>query len=294
MNRRQVLAVLGAGTTGLAGCNRTQRNETATPTPTEPSGAATTPTASPTATLASDRDLKVSFDALQPAYVDLSVDNYRMVSEPDTQYFFLAVEVESGLPPALSDFGLRFDGTDYSPLERDTSSEIIRNRARDESWSIDDRYLSGWIVFELPETGDASDVNLTWPGGGWRPDRDTLERLAAPLPSLSLVEWHVPETAREGSHVTFGFTVSNDTDLPGHFVGAINASDSIIGPHHPVAVVSREISPNDTESWEVVGDDAPPIILPDDLPDDVKPTVTYEFVWAGGGPVKQSVEVVKE
>lgn len=285
MYRREVLAVLGAGTAGLAGCSLNQRDENTTPTPTRSMGAGTTPTASPTATPAPDRDVKVELATLTPGYVELAVDDWMLISEPDTQYAFFEIEIDSGLPPALSDFVFRFDGTDYAPLPREETTRIVR--ARDASLLSDDRYPMGWMVFELPETGDPSDIELTWPSAGaheaWHPDGRKREQLAAPLPSLSLEAWHAPEIVPSSRKaVTFEFVVSNETDRAGHFVGAIRAPG--LPDHNPMTVVEFGVGPNTATEWSVVTRHG---LMPVEDREQF-----YELLWFGGGPVKRPARYV--
>ncbi len=281
MRRRQVLALCGAGIAGLAGCLSDPSGDESPPA----SGPTATPTGDGTATPTPPAtELSVTVDALQPAFVGLNVDAYGMVSEPDSQYLFLGVSVLSGPRPSPSDIVFRFDGDEYGPIRPGEGPDVQREVGSGDGGE------SGWVLFRLPETGDAGDAALVWPGGEWRPDERLRVRLAAPLPPLSVAEWTVPETVSVGNTVAFEFAVRNRGDLPGRFVGAVNAEGW--APHRPVAILSRRIPPGETESWEVAGEEIE--LFDDELAQEVgddEPDITYELLWPGGSEDK-SVRVV--
>ncbi|WP_313692156.1 hypothetical protein [Halorarum halobium] len=284
MQRRAVLGLCGAGLAGLAGCSSRQEGGADTPA----SETAVSPTA--TATTHSERELTVELDALQPALVELDTDYYRLVAERDRQYLVLSVSVVSGSPPSRSALRFRFDGTDHAPKTWE------RIPARGSDGSDDEQYSgengSGWVAFEIPATGDASDAALVWPGGEWRPDDRLREQLDAPLPSLSLDGWRVAETVPLGGTTTFELTVRNEEDRTGWFVGGINADGWF--PHRPVAHVSRQIPAGETVTWEVPGES---IDLPgeswSERVGDGEADVHYELVWPDGDESKP-VRVVDE
>lgn len=116
--------------------------------------------------------------------------------------------------------------------------------------------------------------------------------MATELPSLELTEWVVPETVALDSRSTFEITVHNESDYAGRFVGAINADGWM--PHRPIAVVSRRVPPNGSESWEVSGEEI--TLVEESLSESVgdgEPDITYELVWTGGSRDRQ-VSVVEE
>ncbi|AUV83282.1 hypothetical protein C2R22_17880 [Salinigranum rubrum] len=287
MHRRAVLALCGAGLSGLAGCSSEQRGgEPADDTSASPTAASTaTATATPPET-----ELRVELDALQPALVELDVDYYRLVAEDDRQYLVLAVDAISGPPPSRSALVFRFDGTDHTPRTWERIPARQSDRSGSEQYSSENG--AGWVAFDLPETGDASDAALVWPGGEWRPDDGLRRRLTAPLPSLSLVEWRGPETVPLDGTTTFELTVRNEGDETGRFVGAINGEGWY--PHRPVTRLSRRVSPGETATWEVTGEEI-------DLPEadwservgDEESDLQYELIWPGGNEWK-SIRIVDE
>jgi hypothetical protein len=284
MRRRALLAGLASAGTLTAGCLGTVTDEpgdgsTATPTPTSP------PTATPPET-----ELTVEFETLQPALVELNTDYYQLIAEEDRQYLVLAVSVDSGAPPSRSDLAVRFDGAEHATRTWE------RIPARQSDGSGGDQYSaesgSGWVAFDLPETGDASDAALVWPGGEWRPDDQLRAQLSTPSPSLSLAEWRVPETVPLDGTTAFEMAVRNDGDRTGWFVGGINAEGWY--PHRPIACLSRRIPAGETVSWEVPGE---AIELEDEAwserVGDGETDIRYELIWPGGSE-ERPVRVVEE
>lgn len=279
MHRRQFLLSCGGGIAGLAGCLSEQRDD----------GTVATTDGSPTqTTTALDTSRTVEFSALQAGFIELNVDAYEMVSDPMSQYLFLNVSLNSDTAPSLSDFRFRFDGDEHPPILPTEDPWVHRQDDEGDSYNSG----SGWVLFELPETGDASDAALVWPGGEWQPNENLRARLGREVPSLSLTEWVVPETVPLDSLSTFEFTVHNESDYAGRFIGAINADGWM--PHRPITIVSRRVPPNESESWEVSGEEI--TLVEESLSESVgdgEPDITYELVRTGGKRDRQ-VSVVAE
>ena len=259
LRRREILALCGAGLAGLAGYASGERDVKRTPTDggdgTATSDSGNAPTATPP-----DTEVRVTFDAPQPAVVELDVDYLRMVSPTDHQYPYLDVSVTSGTPPSLPDFGVRFGGVVYRPMlvgENRTSYRGMNSSGERHYGRGGDEGGSGWVLFESPATGHASDAILIWPGGEWVPDEEVRRQLAAPSPSLSLGEWSVPEAIPLDSRSTFDRRVRNESDHAGRFVGGINASGW--APHRPITLVSRRIPPYESKSWGGTGEEIEPV-----------------------------------
>lgn len=107
--------------------------------------------------------------------------------------------------------------------------------------------MAGWVLFSLPERADASDADLVWLGGEWRPSKQVRKRLAAPIPQLS-VEWDPPETVTAGTEFTIDFSVTNNGALPSRFVAGLNRLGGALS-YNPTGLFSRVIPPNETVSW---------------------------------------------
>jgi hypothetical protein len=201
--------------------------------------------------------LSVGRDRLQPGVAVLGIDSVGVASD-GAQFLFLTVESAADDPPARSDLRFRFDGQLHSSGRTTGSGQTQVWRAS----NSDDRYDadrgSGWVLFELPETGDASDAALTWEGGEWRPGDSLRTRLASSPPPLSL-EWSVPETPTPGE-TPIGFTVINEGDRRGRFVAGVNET-GIRTAYSPIAAFSRPVPPGETVSWETVHENG---LEPDD------------------------------
>lgn len=272
MDRRELLALCSSGIAGVPGCVTSQGNPTRTATSEDS-------TTSPPDTGSA---LSVELNALQPAVVTLNVDYLQIHSETGSQYLYLDLAATAGSSPSLSDVAFRFDGDRYSPIPPDEQPPIFRSTGTGKSAydGADDDDGEGWLLFELPETGDASESAFVWPGGAWRPDDRLRARLAAPLPTLSLEAWRVPETVSLNDRTTFGFTVRNEGGDAGRFVAGINASGW--EPHRPVRRISRRVPPNESRSWEVPGEQIE--LVDEEMSDrvgDGEPDVEYELVWPG-------------
>jgi len=246
MRRRTLLAACGVGVAGLAGCTtdsradetgngtRTGRTDTAARTDGTPDGGSAR--------------LSVGVDALQPALAQLATDSLVLTGGDGAQFLVLDVAVEDGDPPARSQLAFRFDGEEYAPAEVETARDYYRYYT-DREGQYPTEGGEGWLVFRLPETGDAAGAGLTWPGGVAAVGPEVRERLSAPAPPLSL-EWMPPETVPLGAEPEVGFAVTNEGALPGRFVAGLNRTGPSIA-YAPVSALSRLVPPGETVEWTV-------------------------------------------
>jgi hypothetical protein len=276
VHRRALLSLCGTGLVGLAGCVSPQSaadSRTATggdPTSTPDTASSATP---------ADGDLTVELDALQPAVVVRNVDYLDVHAAPSSQYLYLHLSTE-GAAPARSDLAFRFDGESHAPLGPEGTPTVYRRVYSAAPPPYDPDAGSGWLLFELPATGDASDAALVRPEGEWHPDERLRARLAAPPPPLSVVEWSVPSTVAVGGRTAVRIGVRNDGDVHGRFVGGINADGWY--PHRPIARVSRRIPPGEVVTWEVPGEGID--LVSEGMAgrvSDGEADVDYELVWTG-------------
>lgn len=272
MNRRRYVAICGAGLAGLAGClgGFGDGDGAGDPTTTGPSGR--TGTTPPDGVA-----LSVSPERLQPGVVTMtSPDSIGVRDAGGKQYLFLRLDVSAGTPPGRDDLAFRFDGAEHAPFV-DDRHRLWRAR-EEEADRYDAESGSGWLLFELPDRGDASDAALTWANGEWRPGERLRRRLASPPPSLALA-WTVPESVPAGSEPTIGFEVANEGDVAGRFVAGLNR----IGPrvaYAPILAISRRIPPGETVSWEVT--DSYDVGSPGtEQTGDDEPDMTYSLDWTG-------------
>ena len=251
MRRRHLLALCGAGLTGLAGCTSGQSAEPTSPPDDAPGDGGggsdedgTTPTPDSSTPGGS---LDASVLALQPALVHLATpDSLGVSSDADTQYLFLSLSVTGGEPPARSDLAFRFDGEHYDPIEADGPTDLWR-LYDDEGGRYDTDSGEGWVCFPLPATGAPEGAGLTWSDNVWVPSPDVRERLAAESPPLS-VSWSTPDSVEAGASPAVEVSVTNGGDRDGRFVGALNRSGPRVA-YTPVASVSRLVPAGGTETW---------------------------------------------
>lgn len=280
MHRREILALCGGGLVGLAGCASRQRDGRRTTT--NANGTTSTTAGTTRATEPpSGMELTVELDALQPALVVLNVDYLDLYSEPSSQYLSLRISAPTDPAPTLSDLSFRFDSGSHAPLGLEEKPEVYRGFSSESVPHYEADEGSGWVLFELPATGDASDAALVWPGGEWHPDEQLRARLAASFPPLSVERWRVQPTVALGERTAFRIAVNNAGDSLGRFVGGINADGWY--PHRPVAHVSRRVPPGETVTWEVPGEEVD--LVSEGMADQVgdgEGDIDYELVWPGG------------
>lgn len=248
MRRRTFLAASGTALTAFAGCGSRQRHRTD----------------SPAATQTRTDSLALELDALQPAVVELFVDSYELVANPDSQYLFLTGPAVDG-----EDRRFRFDGESYEPgidIDYCVARPDVPACARNPPW----------LLFELPETGDATDAALLAPDGAWRPDDSQRARLSAPLPSPRLTSFELDADVAAGTAPTFSLSARNDGADDAWFVGALNRVGATT---RSVAPVSYLVPAESTVSWTVVGNE---VGTPTAVRNGGSSTLEYELTWLGG------------
>lgn len=252
MNRRAVLASCALSLAGIAGCTRagapTDESETASPT------ASSQPTTSTEQTTALDQEsVQVAFERLQPGVGVARHDDIVIRGGSGTQYLYLSVAVDAGDPPPRPEFAFRFGGSSYAPVDPNDVGEF--RLARTASDAYPDPYTrergEGWLLFEIPATGDAVGAALTVWDREWTPENLPRDRVESPLPTLS-TEWQAPATTTYGSDgeatVELEFAVTNTGAHDGQFVAALNRSDFV---NTSVGLVTEEIPAGETVRWTV-------------------------------------------
>ncbi|MXR43084.1 hypothetical protein GRX01_17280 [Halobaculum sp. WSA2] len=280
MRRRHLLALCGATVGGLAGC--TGDSERPSSNGSEISNTQTgTPTQTPTEAVDSSH-LSVELDALQPAIVKLATADSLGINDRG-QFLFLELSVTTGEPPARSDLVFRFDGEEFGPSEARGARDLYR-LYDDKEHRYDAETGNGWVLFNLPESRDTTDISLHWPGGEWQPDSTLQARLTAPEPTLT-VEWSVPETVSAGIEPEITFTITNNSDQQTRFVAGLNRTGGGID-YAPVAAISRPIPGEETVEWSLT--DTFEVRSPgDDETGDDEPDMTYRMLWPGEGREQQ-------
>lgn len=268
MQRRTFLLTAGAAIAGVAGCSRSTSEdpESAGGTPTT----TPTPTSSPTATA----DVSITFDSLQSGIVTPDSPDSIAVTPTSGQYLYLSVTADGDDPPAPEKFAFAFDGSEYSPMAISEQWRKKPWRAHSELPYGEESADEGWLLFDLPESGSASDAALRYPGGEWQPGDTLTERLATPTPPFE-VSLDAPEAVTE-EDPWMTVTVENKGDVPGGFIGALNR----VGPkiaYAPVARVPLTVPAGGQEQWKWTGTN-----VPTDDPDAAYDSVRLKFNWEGG------------
>jgi hypothetical protein len=267
MRRRDLLGIFPAAFGGIAGCSGRASDR--------PGAIGDERT---TVTTQSESPLAVTVDRLQPGVIELTTPDSIGVSDADgRQFLYLDLDARGPSPPSKRALSLRFDGQSYSPVE--TASRRLWRAYNDPDGNYTAERGAGWVVFDLPDRGDASDAALTWDGGAWRLPVDVRARLSEPPPSLS-VAWQVPETITPGATPTIRFEVRNAGDRQTQFVAGLNRSGPSVA-YAPIDSLRKQIPAGETVSWSVV--DSHSVRSPgvDALGDGVA-DLRYTLDWTGG------------
>lgn len=263
MERRELISLVGASTIGLAGCTSTQTGRTS-----ERDGTDKIPTSSENP---DPKESTITFDALQPAIVQLQTDDLS-VSDFGQQYLYFLIDIPNKAAPPRKEFSLQFDGRRYNPVGSDMSS-LYRMRK-------DQRYTQksgeGWILFRLPETGDADETRLTGAGGKWEPTEPIRERLAKPEPDLQ-VSVTIPETVKKDTQPTINITVQNQGTIASRFVAGLSRKGPSIA-RRPVALISQRVEA-DSKAKIVVTDDSDIESVDEEELGDGNADMSYHLNW---------------
>lgn len=238
MRRRSYLALAASAlSTTAAGCTSSgNAGESTTQTTTE-----TTTTETTTSTTATTSSASVSFSevTLQPAALQLNTD-YLTVHD-NGQYLFALADVETGTVEYES-YALTFAGDTYGPLTGQNRRRLWRSYNEPEYG-----YTGGLLVFQLPESTDATDPEaaIEYPGGEHQLDDQLRPRLAA-SPTFS-AETSIPETVAADGSLAVELTVTNETDTPARFVGGLNRSGPSVAMK-PVEAIRPLLAASETKT----------------------------------------------
>lgn len=283
MNRRALLQSTAAAIAlAASGCSDRLAGDS-DGSGTEPNGTTASPTESNDS--GTTTTLAVQPERLQPGVVVLAIDSLGVVGD-DLQFLYLSVEAtadgggsRAGDPPERSDLAFRFDGETYAPGRSEAGNDQVQlyRASGSDTGRYDAESGSGWVLFELPATGDASDAALTWETTVWEPSPALRSRLAKPSPSLSL-DWSVPATPTPGE-TPMEFSVTNESDRDGRFVAGLDES-GIRTARSPVEAFSRRVPAGETVRWETVHENG--VTADSDAVDDGESDGTYVLSWTGG------------
>lgn len=288
MDRRRLLQVFGAGLTGHSGC---------TSNVTETSGTEND-------VMTHYTDGTAEFLSLEPTVFEFGSDGVYEIwpstesssegGDGGLQYLFLQINSVSGTEPLIESFEFTFNDEAYEAIDPELAGlRWARDPFHRSNYNDAIDRLSGWIVFELPATGDASDSALGFDhqeDNIWRPSERLRERIAEPIPSITLDAWMVPDSVSVHTTPTFDFEVSNQGELTGHFSAAINAR--VFGEPRSEVLVSRQIPADETHEFTIEGSEIQPLSdTPSDRIGDGEPDIEYELIWSSGTEMR-SVRIV--
>ncbi|WP_236035529.1 hypothetical protein [Haloarcula rubra] len=239
MRRRTLLALCGSLVAG-SGCldltpDTAPGDESVTPVPEPTTESGTHDDQIPTVDVASA--------VVQPGVVAPDSPDSIGVFADAGQYLLVDVAVDGPLPDR-SAFECHFDGETHRPTA--FTSGLYRNGEWGAGYGDGS---DGVLVFELPETGDASDARLTWDHGEWVPPARVRSRLEAPLPSFS-VALDGPTTVTAEDDPTVSVRVTNEGDRTGRYALALNRTGPRVA-YAPVARIAGELGPGASTTREV-------------------------------------------
>ncbi|WP_193571711.1 hypothetical protein [Haloarcula sp. JP-L23] len=239
MRRRTLLALCGSLVAG-SGCldltpDSVPADETVTPVPERTTESGTHDDQIPTVDLASV--------VVQPGVVAPNSPDSIGVFADAGQYLLVDVAVDGPLPDR-SAFAVRFDGSTYTPMA--FTSGLYRNGEWGAGYGDGS---DGVLVFELPETGDASDARLTWDHGAVPFPTSVTASLEAPLPSFS-VALDGPTSVAADDDPTVRVRVTNEGDRPGRYALALNRTGPRVA-YAPVARIVGELDPGASTTREL-------------------------------------------
>lgn len=208
MNRRQFLALCGSlgVSAGCVGADEEEQTaRTVTPVPLSDVAAEPEP----------DRErvdgTAVVRAVVQPGVVGFDSSDSIGVYDGAGQYLLVTL---ANATPDRSAFTLQFDGEPFSP------AAFGYGLYRADQWSV--RYEDGGpLVFTLPETGDASEMTLSWPGGQWTPRPALRRRLEREGPDIAM-SLAAPRSAGPEEVPAVTVTVANKGATAGRYVAALN------------------------------------------------------------------------
>lgn len=284
MRRRALLASLAASALPIvAGCTG---DGTGTPTdePTDTFAATDSPTPdegtnTPTETDALDHSAQVTIDevAVQRGYVEREVADAIGVVGDDRRYVWVDASVVAG---AFAPDAFAFDTAleEFPPV---TDARPYRFESDDES-AYTLQSGSGWLLFELPldvetpQQRHVPEMYVRWPEGTFEIERAVAERIATPPPSLSVT---IEKRFAETPTTPIAVKVTNEGDVDGQFVGALNRTGPMVAVT-PVQRVAVDVPAGETRTVTIEDDWSDR--TPQGTRTDDGPAVEYDLNWAGG------------
>ncbi|MBX0323599.1 hypothetical protein EGH21_11220 [Halomicroarcula sp. F13] len=234
MNRRRVLAALGTGLAGLAGCQSEPPS-----TPGETSGTATDDqrTDSPTS---SRTDVPVTVEDVvvrKAITYESSMGSGGVLTGDDRQYVVGSVRgVDDG-----RDVTFTFETDDGSweqglPVTMGARNHAIAGHERP------------YVAFTVPSPLSASNprIRRSEDGTTWPLSQRARETLAAPAPRFELDTLTAPENVSQGEQLSVSLTATNVSETDGRFLAAVYWPTKGIADDDESHVVERSVAAGDS------------------------------------------------
>jgi hypothetical protein len=244
MQRRSYLT-LAASALSMAAAGCTSAGDTGDANTTTQGTTRTTTTTSDTTTTSTTQTASVSFSDLTVQSAALQLNTDYLTVHDSGQYVFAQATVEDGSVNYES-YTLRFAGETHSPLDDRHRRQLWRTYDEGEYSS----HSGGLLVFQLPASADAEapEAVLEYPGGEHRLAETLRQRLAA-SPTLSY-DLSVPETVAADGSLDVELSVTNESDTPARFVGALNRSGPLVAMR-PAETIRPLVPANESKTVTV-------------------------------------------
>ncbi len=112
---------------------------------------------------------------------------------------------------------------------------------------------NGFLPFAVPAPLDAPNPRMATGDGAtvWWADEPARERLATPSPQFALETLDVPDSVTQPTNLDLSLTVSNERDVDGRFLAAVNWPTRGIADDDETTVLERSVAAGATESFSL-------------------------------------------
>ena len=235
MNRRQLLATLGTGIGGLAGClTGTPGESTVTPVGDDTDDE---PTASPTPTPDGGTEGVSNIVVRKAVRYESFLGSGGVLAADGRQY--VVAKVETGTDQPDSEYVFEADGQTWGAGLPTTAGGNTRSVA-DRDWPV--------VGFEVPSPLPASNPQIRSDDSGdaWALGEAATTVLSEPGPSYELDALTAPENVSQGETMTVEITATNVSDTDGRFLAAVYWPTERIADDDESHIVDRTVPAGDT------------------------------------------------
>lgn len=249
MNRRALLASVGGSVAAISGCVDLTDDRDALPTEQPPRDGTPTDDGSATPSPTSTPAPSVTVESVTQQYGYATAnDDAIHVARPDRQYVVADVSVAGGRLER-DDFAWAFESSGRGPT---TPPTFYRTEWGEDQWYEEGRDR-GLLAFEMPGSVAPATTKLVWPTGGWLAEGAFLDRLTAPkrpIDASIAVSDADGESDYGTTDETVEVTMTNEGDVAGRYVGAVNRSGPMVA-YTPVEYLNRLVGAGETATVEL-------------------------------------------